>query len=72
VTEAEYYAWFERHGFKRTGERTILTEEWSDEHGTFIMAPRPSALSLVDRQAAIDRMAKHLGIGGPIGGGGVH
>jgi hypothetical protein len=72
VTEDEYYAWFARHGFKRTGESTMLTEEWSDEGGTFIMAPRPSELSPDDRAAAIERMAAYLGIDRPIGGGGVH
>jgi len=72
VTEKEYYDWFERHGFKRSGEGTILTEEWSDKQGTFIMAPRPYVLSPADREAAINRMAEYLGIGRSPGGGGVH
>ena len=72
MTVEEYYAWFERHGFKRTGHGTMLIEEWSDEHGTFIFAPRPSELSPEDREAAIGRMSDYLGIDRPIGGGGVH
>jgi hypothetical protein len=72
VTEQEYYEWFERRGFKRTGHGTLLIEEWSDEGGTFIMAPRPSELSPADRAAAIQRMIEYLGIGRPPGGGGVH
>jgi len=72
VTEEEYYAWFERHGFKRSGDGTNLTEEWSNKNGTFIMAPRPSELSPADRAAAIERIANYLGIGRPPGGGGVH
>jgi hypothetical protein len=72
VTEEEYYAWFEDRGFKRTGEATLLTEEWSDNRGTFIIAPRPSELSPADRIAAIERMSNYLGIGRSPGGGGVH
>ena len=72
MTEKEYYDWFERHGFKRSGEGTILTEECSDKQGTFIVAPRPSVLSPAGREAAINRMAEYLGIGRSPGGGGVH
>jgi len=72
VTEKEYYEWFERQGFKRSGDGTNLTEEWSDKNATFIMAPRPSTLSPTDRAAAIERMIEYLGIGRPPGGGGVH
>jgi hypothetical protein len=72
VTENEYYAWFSAAGFERTGDGTNLLEEFSDAHGTYIMAPRASELSPADRAAAIDRMAAYLGIDRPIGGGGVH
>jgi hypothetical protein len=31
----EYYQWFRDAGFKPTGERTALTEEWSNNEGMF-------------------------------------
>ncbi len=68
----EYYQWFRDAGFETTGASTILTEEWSNTLGTFIMITRPQLLSPGDRAAAIERYKMYLGIGRPIGGGGVH
>lgn len=72
MTEEEYYAWFSAAGFERTGQGTNLLEEFVNEHGISIMAPRASELLPADRAAAIERMRMYLGIGRPIGGGGVH
>jgi hypothetical protein len=72
VTEQEYDDWFRSMGFERTGEGTKLTEEWINAGGTAIMVTRASELSLRDRLASIERFRRTLGIGFPIGGGGVH
>jgi len=72
VTVDEYYQWFRDFGFEPTGETTILTEEWSDAQGTFIMITRPQELSSAERATAIRRYKAYLGIGRPTGGGGVH
>jgi hypothetical protein len=68
----EYYQWFHDAGFKLTGSSTLLTEEWSDAAGTFIMVTRPQELSPNDRAAAIERYKMYLGVGYPPGGRGVH
>lgn len=68
----EYNEWFEAAGFKKTGHETILTEEWSNDAGTFIMVTRAEELSAAGRAAAIARYEQYLGINRPIGGGGVH
>jgi hypothetical protein len=72
LTVEEYYQWFESAGFKRTGDGTLTSEEWSNDSGTFIQVTRPEELSAEDRAAAIKRYEMYLGIGRPPGGGGVH
>jgi hypothetical protein len=72
VTVDAYYQWFLDAGFKRTGESTLLTEEWSNAAGTFIMVTRAEELSPEERAAAIERYKMYLGIGYPPGGRGVH
>ena len=72
MTEEEYYDWLRAAGFEPIGDGTLITEEWSDRHGTFIMLTRASELSPDDRAAAIKRFEMYLAINRPIGGGGVH
>ena len=72
MTEEEYYAEFERAGLQRTGERTVITEEWVDGNGHYYTAPDPAKLCPQDRKSSIERMKRYLGIGYPIGGCGVH
>jgi hypothetical protein len=72
VSEDEYYQWFRDAGFERTGDGTLLTEEWSNEAGTFVMVTRPQHLSPRERAAAIDRYKMYLGIGYPPAGFGPH
>jgi hypothetical protein len=61
VSEDEYDAWWAGAGFKRTGDGTNITEEWTD--GTrHIYMTRPSHLSLDDRREAIERAKMYLGI----------
>jgi hypothetical protein len=72
VTEDEFYAFFQKAGFKLTGESTNLTEEWVNDVGTYIMVPRPSELSDADRASAIERAKMYLGIKYPPYGRGVH
>ncbi len=73
MTEDEYYGWFEKHGFRRTGERTKITEEWERAtDGTTIYVTRASELSPADRARKVDYLARTLAIGYPIAGGGVH
>jgi hypothetical protein len=72
VTIDEYNQWFHDAGFEPTGEGTLLTEEWVNEHDTYIIITRGSELGPADRAAAVERYKEYLGIGRPIGGGGVH
>jgi len=72
VTEEEYNQWFHDAGFKPTGDGTVLTEEWVNEHGVYIMVTRAAELRAADRAAAIARYKEYLGVDRPIGGGGVH
>jgi hypothetical protein len=72
VTVDQYEQWFRDAGFQPTGEGTILTEEWVDEHGTYIMVTRGRELNARDRADAIERYKHYLHIGKPPGGGGVH
>jgi len=72
VTEDEYYLWFERAGFRRTGEETILTEEMKNEADTTILVTKASELSPDERAKAIGRFKMYLGIDYPPHGRGVH
>jgi hypothetical protein len=72
VTIDEFYAWFGKAGYSRTGQGTNLTEEWVNDVGTYIMVPRPSELSEDDRAAAVQRAKMYLGIDYPPYGHGVH
>jgi hypothetical protein len=69
VTADQYEQWFRDRGFEPTGDGTLITEEWVNEHGTYIMITRASELSAADRAVAIERYKHYLGIPG---GGGVH
>jgi hypothetical protein len=62
----DYYQWLHDAGFEPTGDGTLLTEEWSNAAGTFIMITRPQELSPRERFAAIERYKKYLGIGYPM------
>jgi hypothetical protein len=68
----EYEQWFRDAGFEKTGEGTILTEEWCNQSGTCIYVNRGDQLTENERAAAIGRFRRYLGIDRPIGGGGVH
>jgi hypothetical protein len=72
VTADQYEQWFRDAGFEPTGEGTLITEEWVNEHDTHIMITRANELNGADRAAAVERYKEYLGIGRPIGGGGVH
>jgi len=58
VTEDEFYDWFHKCGYERTGKGTNITEEWMNEHGHKITVPRPSELSPEDRVEATQGMSK--------------
>ncbi len=68
----EYNQWFADAGFTRTGERTLLTEEWVNDVDTYIMVTRAEELTAGERMAAITRFKRYLGIGYPPGGFGPH
>ena len=72
MTVDQYYRWFRDRGFEPTGEGTALTLEFVNSYGTSLMVTRPEELTPHDRAAAIERYKLYLGLGGPIGGGGVH
>lgn len=66
MTEDEYYAWFSKAGFERTGGATNLTEEFVNAEGTYIMVTKASELSKADRAAAVERYKMYCGIGYPV------
>ena len=68
----EYNQWFEDAGFRKTGEGTLLTEEWVNDVSTYIMVTRAEELTAGERMAAITRFKRYLGIDYPPHGRGVH
>jgi hypothetical protein len=69
----EYDQFFVDAGFRKTGERTRLTEEWVNrDTDTYIMVTRAEELTAGERMAAITRFKRYLGIGYPPGSFGPH
>lgn len=60
MTEEQFYEWFHRCGYDRTGKGTAISEEWMNEHGHKIIVPRPSVLSPEDRKEATEGMSRYF------------
>ncbi len=73
MTEDDYHNEFRALGFALTGLATNLTEQWERESdGCQIVVTKASELSPEDRAESVEYIKRSLGIGYPIGGGGVH
>ena len=62
MTIDEYYEWFRKCGYERTGRGTATTEDlYNIDRGKFIQVPRPETLSPEHRKEAAENMGQYFG-----------
>jgi hypothetical protein len=62
VTEDEYYEWFRKCGYERTGQGTETTEDlYNIDRQKFIQVPRAKHLSPIHRKEVAHNIGQYFG-----------